>query len=374
MIVKINSRKVIKVLETFAPERHAQSWDNVGFQIGNIDSKIDKVMIALEVTPEVIDEAIDQSVDLLIVHHPLVFKPIKSVVNCDPIGNMILNLVSNRINLIVAHTNLDASDIGLNHYLAKKINLNRVCNLDDAYVNKYYKVAFYIPVEYRNKMINILDQLGAGALGKYEGCTYTVEGKGTFKPLEGANPFIGSVDTLEEIDEVKIETVVEEGILDKVIEKIIKNHPYEMPAYDVIALENQFDNPNMGLVGYLDSSVTLENFTMNLKETLGSESIRIVKANDRKINKVALCTGASSDLIENASKAGVDVYITGDLKYHEAQYAKLKGLNIIDAGHFETEQIFVDEFVKILKREFEKQSYDVVIIKSEININPFTHL
>ena len=374
MIVKINSRKVIKVLETFAPQKYAQSWDNVGFQIGSIDSKIDKVMVALEVTPEVIDEAIDESVDLLIVHHPLIFKPIKSVVNCDPIGNMILDLVNNRINLIVAHTNLDSSDIGLNHYLAKKINLERVYNLSDGYVKKYYKIAFYIPDEYRNKMINILEELGAGALGNYRGCTYTVEGKGTFKPLEGANPFIGSVDTLEEVDEVKIEAVVEESILNKVIEKIIKNHPYETPAYDVIALENQFDNPNMGLVGYLDSSVTLKDFTMNLKETLSSKSIRVVKANDRKINKVALCTGASSDFIDNASEVGADVYITGDLKYHEAQYAKLKGINIIDAGHFETEQFFVDEFLNILRREFEKQSYDVVIIKSQVNINPFMYL
>ena len=123
--MRINSKKVIKTLESFAPERYAQDWDNVGFQIGDINSKIEKIMVTLDITKEVLIEAIENNVDLIITHHPLIFNPIKKIVSHDPVSNLIMDLVINKINVIVAHTNLDSSNIGVNMYLSKLLNLNR---------------------------------------------------------------------------------------------------------------------------------------------------------------------------------------------------------------------------------------------------------
>ncbi|MBN2261118.1 MAG: Nif3-like dinuclear metal center hexameric protein [Clostridiales bacterium] len=372
--MKINSKNVIKILEQFAPQKYAQEWDNVGFQIGNSDSQIDKIMTALEVTDEVIQEAIDESVDLIIVHHPLIFKSIKSVINSDPVGSMILKLIQNRINLIVAHTNLDSSEKGMNYFLANRLNIERLSNLTDGYINKYYKIAFYIPTDYREKVIHMIEQVNTGVYGNYQGCTYSVEGKGTFRPVDGAIPAIGIVGELETVEEIKIEIMVEESKKDLIIKKILSIHPYEEPAYDVIYLENQMNNPNMGLVGYLNKTQKLEDFADELKILLKADAMRVVKSNDKMISKVALCTGASSDFIEIAYQTGADVFITGDLKYHEAQFAKALGLNLIDAGHYETEQYYIQELTEILKIELEKKSYDVILFQSKLDINPFKYI
>ncbi len=369
--MRINSSNVIKILESFSPEIYAQDWDNVGFQIGNINRKIDKIMIALEVTPQIIEEAIDESVDLIITHHPLIFRPLNRIVASDPIGEMVLHLIQNNINLIAAHTNLDASPIGLNAYLAKKIELKRITNLSDAYKNEYVKFVIYVPKDFQEKMVSVLEAAGAGSIGNYSGCTFNTNGTGTFRPLEDSNPAIGEMGVFENVDEVKIETIVEKGNLQSVLKKAVKAHPYETPAYDIIPLLNEFENPSMGLIGYLNESATLKSFATDLKTILASQSIRIIEAGKRQINKVALCTGASSEFIGIAAKSGADVFITGDIKYHEAQYAKQLGLHVIDAGHYDTEQFYMEEFERIIRQKFESADYEVAVIRSKIDINPF---
>jgi dinuclear metal center YbgI/SA1388 family protein len=372
--MRINSDKVIKILEQFAPEKHAQSWDNVGFQIGNARRQIDKIMVALEVTDEVINEAIDQSVDLIIVHHPLLFRPLSKIVDKDPIGQMIMKLIENRINLIVAHTNLDSSHLGTNAYLADQLNLERISNLIDAYNESLYKFVIFVPADEKDKMIGVLEKAGAGQLKNYGGCTFSQTGEGTFRPLEGSNPYIGEQEQLERVEEVRIETIVEKNKLAIVLEKALKAHPYEVPAYDIIALENEIDPPNLGLVGYLSKAIPLEIFAAELKTLLGCQAIKMVASGKEKVFKVALCTGAGADLLNVAARKNADVYITGDLKYHEAQHAKSIGLNVIDAGHFETEQFYISEFYRILKERFEIADYDVRLIQSNAKINPFVHV
>lgn len=369
--MKINSSNVIKILEGFSPEIYAQDWDNVGFQIGNINRKIDKIMVVLEVTPQIVEEAIDESVDLIISHHPLIFKPLNRIVASEPVGQMILQMIQNNINLIVSHTNLDASPIGLNAYLAKNIGLKRITNLSDAYTVKYVKFVIYVPRDCQEKMVEVLEEAGAGAIGNYSGCTFNTSGTGTFRPLKDSNPSIGEIGAFEKVDEVRIETIVEEKNLKELIRKAVKVHPYETPAYDIIPLMNEFENPAMGLIGYLNESMTLKSFAFELKDILNSQSMRIIEAGNRKISKVALCTGASSEFISVASKSGADVFITGDIKYHEAQYAKQLGLHVIDAGHYDTEQFYIEEFERILRQRFEAADYEVAIIRSKIDINPF---
>ena len=365
--MRINSSNVIKILEGFSPEIYAQDWDNIGFQIGNVNRKIDKIMVALEVTPQIIEEAIDESVDLIISHHPLIFKPLKRIVASEPVSQMVLEMIQNNINLIVSHTNLDASPIGLNAYLAKSIGLKRIVNLSDAYKIKYVKFVIYVPRDSQEKMVKVLDEAGAGTIGNYSGCTFNTSGIGTFRPLNDSNPAIGEIGEFAKVDEVRIETIVEEEVLQELIRKAVKMHPYETPAYDIIPLLNEFGNPAMGLIGYLNESVTLKTFAKELKSILNSQSMRIIESGNRKINKV----GASSEFIALAAKSGADVFITGDIKYHEAQYAKQLGLHVIDAGHYDTEQFYMEEFERILRQKFESADYEVAIIRSKIDINPF---
>jgi dinuclear metal center YbgI/SA1388 family protein len=372
--MKINSDKVMKILEDFAPIRAAQDWDNVGFQIGNRHRTIDKVMVALEVNEQVIDEAIDQSVDVIIVHHPLLFSPLNKIVLTDPIGKLVIRLIENQINLIVAHTNMDASSIGANAYLAEKLDLQRIFNLTDAYTEAYVKFVVFAPEDSQETLIDILEKTGAGSIGNYSGCTYSTSGIGHFRPLSGASPNIGNIGELAEVHEVKIEAIIPQRMIEDVIEKIIKVHPYETPAYDIIPLNNAIESLNMGLVGYLGAGKNLKEFAGQVKSIIGADAVRLVEANDKKIYKVALCTGSGSDMIDDAARMGADVYITGDVTYHKAQHAKSIGLNIIDAGHFETEQFFIGRLFKILSERFELAGYDVALTISKEDINPFETL
>jgi len=372
--MRINSRKVIKTLESFAPERYAQDWDNVGFQIGDINSKIEKIMVTLDITKEVLIEAVENNVDLIITHHPLIFNPIKKIVSHNPVSNLIMDLITNKINVIVAHTNLDSSNIGVNMYLSKLLNLNRVTNLSDAYYKKYFKFIVFVPKDFSGKVLTELENANAGIIGNYSGCTFNTEGYGTFRPLENSNPYVGQKNELHKESEIKIETIVEEKNLENVINKIMKIHPYETPAYDIIPLENSIDNPNMGLVGYLENAMDIVEFSKTLKDVLKASNIKLVKANERKIHKIALCTGASSEFIDTANSKDCDLFITGDLKYHEAQHAKQIGLNVIDAGHYETENIYIEEFARILREKFEEENYDVIVVQSKVNINPFKNI
>ncbi|OPL08248.1 MAG: hypothetical protein AVO33_01180 [delta proteobacterium ML8_F1] len=369
--MKINTQKVIKILEGIAPENSAQSWDNVGFMVGSKNSMIDKIMIALEVTPEVIQEAVEEGIDLIITHHPLIFSPLKSITDDDPVGKMVMDLIRHRMNLLVAHTNLDSSPQGLNVFLGKELGLKRLTNLSDGYHKKYFKLAVNIPESHREVLVSVFREIGAGNYGNYSGCTFTTAGKGTFEPLTGASPAIGEIGRVQEVEEVRVEAIIEEDRVAAGIEKVLKIHPYEVPAYDLIPLANEFDNPNMGVLGYLETPESLDSFARRAAQTLGSRNLRVVKGHERMISKVAILTGAGSDGIAVARARGADVFLTGDIKYHEAQSARLMGMNLIDGGHYETEVFFLKELHRLLTREFEAQHYEAALRVSKVDINPF---
>lgn len=369
--MRVNSEKVMKILESFAPVRQAQEWDPVGFQIGQSSRPIDKAMVALEVTDAVIDEAIEESVDLLITHHPLLFRPLARLDGEDPISRMAIRLIENRINLIAAHTNLDASPQGTNAYLAEQLGLTRLSNLTDAFQEPLVKLVVFAPVENCEPLVEAMEKAGTGRFGNYAGCTFSTEGQGTFRPLEGAAPRIGQIGELERVREVRIETLVEKHRLPSVLEKVLRIHPYEMPAYDVLPVENMLEKPNMGLVGYLPEPMAFEVFAEEVKRVLGIPLLRVSRAHGRKVNKVALCTGDGTEFIKEAARMGADVYLTGDLKYHQAQEARAIGLSLIDAGHYETEQFYMPRFETLLREKFEQADYDVRVIRSKVVINPF---
>ncbi|MBO3442956.1 Nif3-like dinuclear metal center hexameric protein, partial [Clostridium sp. CCUG 7971] len=320
-----------------------------------------------EANENVIEEAISNNIDLIITHHPFIFKKMNKINTSDLKGKLIHKLIKNDVALYSMHTNFDIAYDGLNDYFMEVIGFENSKILDVTNTEVLYKLAVYVPNSHVEIVKSALGASGAGHIGNYSHCTFNSEGIGNFKPLDGSNPFIGNEGMIESVNEVKIETIVPQRILGGVISKMISSHPYEEVAYDLYKLENKGSSVGLGRISKLNESTTLENLSNLIKEKLNMKHIRIVGNLDTSINKVAVVTGSGADMVKKACRQGAQVLITGDVKYHDAQDAIDMGMCIIDCGHFETEDIFKD----VMKR-FLDNIEEIDVIKSDIYLNPFT--
>ncbi|MFZ2331346.1 MAG: Nif3-like dinuclear metal center hexameric protein [Atribacterota bacterium] len=330
-------RELINIIDRFAPFFLQQNFDNSGVQYADLDKKINKVLICLDVTIETIEEALKQNCNTILSHHPLFFQPLTKITKQD--NPTTFQLTHHQINLISAHTNYDLAENGLNDYVGRLLELKKIDSLEPS-SEKILKLALYVPQKYQDNLLNALFKVGAGRIGDYSETSFIFQGKGSFKPLEGTKPFIGNTGKRELVDETKIETVFRERDLDRIIETIHKNHPYEEPAYDIYQLNSRVKS-GIGLIARLAPEQNLTDFAVKVKNILNIPYLRMVQANNKKINTIALCTGSGGSLINRAHLKNADLLITGDIKHHEALRAREIGLNIIDIEHFHTEKYFV---------------------------------
>lgn len=359
-------KNLINKIEYKYPLNLAYEWDNVGLLVGDFNANIKTVLVVLEVNETVIDEAINNNIDLIITHHPFIFKKMNKINTCDLKGRLIYKLIKNNIALYSMHTNFDIAFDGLNDYFMEIMGFENTSILDVTSNEVLYKLVVYVPEANAKIVKEALGKSGAGNIGNYSYCSFLTKGEGSFKPLEGSEPFIGSQGSISTVKEVKLETIVKQNELNKVVSSMLKVHPYEEVVYDLYKLENSGKSFGLGRVSKLNKTTTLEQLSNFIKEKLNMKYIRIVGEKDSIISKVALVTGSGSDMIKKSKKAGADVLITGDIKYHEAQDALDMGICIIDCGHFETENIFSD----VIKR-FLDQIDEIEVIKSNVNLNPF---
>lgn len=362
-------KSLIKKIEAKYPTNLAYDWDNVGLLVGDAEEEIDKVLVCLEANEAIVEEAINNNVNLIVTHHPFIFGKMKKITTSDFKGKLIHKLIKNNIAVYSMHTNFDIAFDGLNDYFMEVMGFENSKILDVTNTETLYKIVVYAPKTHEDKVREALGKSGAGHIGNYSNCTFNTDGKGTFRPLEGTNPFIGELDKLEVVDEVKIETIVPQRILGGVISAMIKAHPYEEVAYDLYKLENKGSAVGLGRIAALKESMSLKELSMMIKEKLNMDALRVVGSLDTNIKKVAVVTGSGADLAKKAQRSGADVLITGDVKYHDAQDAIDAGMCIIDCNHFESEEIFKD----VMKR-FLDDIDDISVIKSRININPFSIL
>ncbi|WKY43388.1 Nif3-like dinuclear metal center hexameric protein [Eubacteriaceae bacterium ES2] len=348
MAVKLD--QIIKVLETSAPRKLAESWDNVGLMLGERNQEINRVLLTLDVTEAVIAEAIEKKVDLIISHHPFIFSGLKSL-SCDSLkGRMIKSLIQNNIGVYSAHTNLDLAETGLNDYMGRMLGLNRMKPLE-IFTENYVKLVVFVPKTHASEILAALQISGAGAIGQYDSCSFSTPGTGRFRPLEGANPFIGTANQIEAVDELRIEAIVREEALNQTISQLKSVHPYETMAYDVYPLKTRMDpRHGLGRIGTLSESYEPEQWIARIKEILDINILREAGKRPKRICEVALCTGAGIDLLSLAKSQKADVFITGDLKYHDGQRAEELGIWVLDAGHFATEKFAPDCFEEILTK------------------------
>lgn len=373
-MVKIpNGHEIIQVFEGFSPKSLALEGDKIGLQIGSLNKKVKNIMVALDVLEEVIDEAIEKEVDLIIAHHPPIFRPLKNIITDHPAGKIVEKCLKHDISIYAAHTNLDVASGGVNDLLAATLQLTNTETLVPTTEISLKKLVVFVHEEAAMQVREALGAAGAGFIGNYSHCTFNSNGIGTFLPNESANPFIGNVGKLEQVNEIRIETIFPATLQKKVISAMLKAHPYEEVAYDIYPLENQGETLGLGKIGTLKEEMLLKDFAQFVKEKLDVKGVRVVGNLQDRVKKVAVLGGDGNKYIHQAKMKGADVYVTGDMYYHVAHDAMMMGLNIVDPGH-NVEKVMKKGVTEILKVEFERNHFDVHIFPSKINTDPFTFI
>ena len=362
---------IISLMEKIAPQRLAEQWDNVGLQIGSCSNIVYKIRIALDSSFDVIKKACNDNIDLLIVHHPFIFNPIKQITENTALGKAIYLAIKNNLSIFVAHTNLDKAKNGINDLLARKIGLNNIKIFGPKQKEEYVKLAFFVPKEFEEKLLNKLFQLLDFKIDNYSCVSFRNYGTGTFKPHQSAKPFIGEANEICNVEEVKIEAVIKKNEIAKIIPALKSAHPYEVMAYDIYPLYNSFSENGLARQGNLNNPQTLENLACNLKKKLKLPYLKYCGKSDMQINKVALCAGSGGSLMKIFFKSDADVYITGDIKYHDAKDAQNNNRAIIDISHFGSEIIITNKLTQRLSKLIAETGFDTCIDTCNLEQEPF---
>lgn len=344
-------KDIVSIMETHFPLYLAETWDNVGLQLGSLDRDLERVMVALDLDGEILEQAVNKRVGMIITHHPLFFKPIKRIDLATVEGKMIRKLIQEDITVYSSHTNLDAAEQGLNQLLAECLNLEKIEPLGQDKMEELFKLVVYVPSTHVHELRKAINEAGAGHIGQYSDCSFRSIGTGTFCPGEESNPFLGEKGLLEEVEEYRLETVVYKHELPRIIKIMEEAHPYEEVAYDIYHLENQGKVFSLGRKGQLKNEMSLSAYVDEVKKCLGVKTLRIVGNMNDRIKTVAVVSGSGASLINRVQNNGIDLFITGDLKYHEAKEAQAIGLAIIDAGHQATEEIVTAYLCNLLAEE-----------------------
>jgi dinuclear metal center YbgI/SA1388 family protein len=333
----VKARYVTSLIEELAPKRLAEDWDNVGWQVGDSRSEVNTVLVSLDPSPAALAQAKRLKAELLVTHHPLLFRPLKHLRLDLPAEQLVARFLEAKIGVYSAHTNLDNARQGTSEVLAQKLGLTNTEVLIPGKGQKLYKLVTFVPSSQVENVRQALAAVGAGWIGNYSHCTFQVAGKGTFLPLEGTNPYIGQPGVIEYVDELRLETIVPEERLGLAVSRMLAAHPYEEVAYDIYPLAREGQAYGLGRVGQLPQKTTLAEFVQTVKKALGLTEVTVVGDGNIPIQKVAVCGGSGSSLVSRAHFVGADVLVTGDVKYHDAQEADLLGLSVVDAGHAGTE-------------------------------------
>jgi len=360
-------KEITSYLDSAIPLSFQESYDNSGLQVGLPDNEITSALICLDVTEGVLEEAAGNRCDLIISHHPLIFNGIKKLAGRTVTERIISGAVKKDIAVYSAHTNLDILSSGVSRKMAEKLALENVTVLAPS-ENKLLKLVTYIPQSHAEKVRNAIFDAGAGVIGNYDKCGFTVPGTGSFRPNDMANPFVGEKGETHYENEIRFETILYSHLKTAVINALIDAHPYEEVAYDLYSLGNNNIESGLGCVGRLREAIPEVGFLQLVSETFGSNGIRHSGLTGKPVEKIALCGGAGASLIENAVRSGADVYLTADLKYHDFFRAENRIL-LVDAGHFETEKFSREILKELIIKKFPK----FAVRFSETNTNPINY-
>lgn len=355
----------IGTIEKLAPRKLAQGWDNTGMLVGDVNAEVKKILLTIDITADVLKEAKKTNCNFIISYHPVIWDGLKTVQK----DSIVYELVKNGISVYSIHTALDAVLGGVNDGLAEIVRIKNPQPVGDFVQGseKNYKIIVFVPVESLQKVADACFRGGAGWIGNYSHCSFNSTGLGTFFPLEGAKPAIGKKGKFQNVEEIKFESIVPAGKIENVVKAMKAAHPYEMPAYDVIKLYDFVDKIGLGRIGYLEKPAQLSSILKNIRRVTGAKVAGIVGPKKRIVNKAAVCAGSCGKLIMNAIAEKCDLYLTGEIKHHQAMAAQEAGMTAVCLSHTVSERFILKKVAKELQNDLNS----VKIIISKADKDPF---
>ncbi len=360
---------VTSVIEQFAPLALQEDYDNCGLQVGNRAEECTGVILCVDVTPAIVDEAVARGCNLIISHHPLIFKGIKRLTGASLVEQTVIKAVRTGVAIYSSHTAIDNATNGVSWEMARRLNVVDIETLVSQQ-GKLLKLSVMVPNAYCEDVKNAIFSAGAGAIGDYDCCSFSVEGQGSFRALDGANPFVGTLGDIHLEPETRVDVLLPRWLKSKVEKALIKAHPYEVPAYEFVAIENESKFTGSGIVGTLSCPMSLSLLIDRIKKEFNSPVVRCNAVDEgQTITRIAMCGGSGAFLIRDAIAKGAQVYITSDVKYHDFVDYK-NDIIIVDIGHFESEQCTKNIFY----REIQEKFPNFALYYSDIEKNPINYL
>ena len=355
-------KEITDAIENFAPLYMQESWDNSGMQVGDASRDITGVLLCTDVREDIIAEAIERGANLVISHHPLLFRGLKKIVGRTYQERIVALAIKNDIAIYCAHTNMDCACGGVNFKMAEKLGMNNVKVLSPQQ-NTLRKLVVMVPLEQAAEVEKAMCDAGAGRLGNYDHCSYRINGEGRYRALEGAEPFAGKLGEYHTEPETRIEVLVHKALCGKVVNAMIKAHPYEEPAFDIISLENEDKYAGLGVIGDIEPE-DAHHFLARVKTAFEVKALRYSGNLNKTVSRVAMCGGSGVEFMGQAMSMGADVYITGDMKYHDFQGYENR-IILADIGHYESEHYTKEIFYDIIQKK--NPTFAVDFARSEKN-------
>ncbi|OGU05778.1 MAG: Nif3-like dinuclear metal center hexameric protein [Geobacteraceae bacterium GWC2_58_44] len=362
---------IVGITGKIAPNDLAESWDNVGLQLGDPSRQVSRIMVALDPGSPAVEAAVEGRCQLLITHHPFIFTPLKKISATDETGRLAILALKNDLAIISMHTNYDIAQGGVNDLLAQRLGVEGVLPLRVTGSEEFLKMALFVPKGFEEKLLDALAPFMA-PLGNYRDCSFQGDGVGRFTPVPGANPFVGTVGVRHLEMESRLEFLLPKERLCAALAVLKGAHPYEEPAFDIYPVLNRGASRGLGRIGVLPEAATAGEFALAVKERLGAGGVRLVGEPGRRVKKVALCGGSGASLIHEAARKGADLLVTGDVKYHEAREAEAMGLALLDAGHFASELPMVQGLTDALRRALEAKRFEAEVVAYQGEREPFS--
>lgn len=366
---------LVTIIEQHVAGLHlAESWDNCGLQIGDRNWPVTKIVTALDPLYEVVEYACSVHANLLITHHPLIFKPLKNIDFSSPVGRIISLAHKHSLAIYSAHTNLDSAEGGLNDILGRKIGLTRTRVLGRPVDSERVKLVIFAPLDHKENILGALSETTAGIIGNYTCCSFSCPGKGRFRPEVGSSPFFGTPGEISAVDELRIETLVPRKDAQKVLDHVAKVHPYETMAYDLYPLISDTPMEGLGRIGQLEKPIPLKAFAENVKKTLGLGTVKVAGNKAKMVETVALCTGSGSGMMGDFMRSSADVYVSGDLHYHDARMVEDADRALVDIGHFASEILMAEAMKTALISLCGKKGLSIEVETCAMEKDPFIYI
>ena len=361
-------KELCSYLDTEIPLSFQEGYDNSGLQVGHPDQEINSAMLTVDVTEEVIDEAAKEKCNLIISHHPVLFSGLKKITGRSATERIVLKAIKKDIALYSSHTNLDVVNNGVSMKMAEKLDLQKI-NVLSPLKGRLMKLVTFFPEKNLESVSRAIFSAGAGVIGNYDECGFSVSGTGSFRAGENSNPFVGVKGKRHLEKEIRFETILFSHLKEKVVKALISAHPYEEVVYDLYTLDNFNVNVGLGCTGELKVPLDEDNFLKLVSSVFDAKGIRYSGLSGRTIRKVALCGGSGASLLSEVLATDSDAFVTGDLKYHTYFEAENKIL-LVDCGHYETEKFSTEILYDLIIKKFPK----FALRFSKTNTNPINYL